>query len=549
MFFDGWYLGIDKSTNIKLTQITRSQFERFVNEIGMDTIPFYGEFSNVEYYTIGIADTTNGTITAAYSIPQGTSLNSNNININYDPNSYNNNSSFASYITGFKFGNTTYTYEEMLNYNITGDTAFVVQWGNKESITLKNYAGETESTIYCMLNNSIILPSGNSYYDLKSSGASTTNGYYYNKLFDHWNATLVNGLYVCTGDSSITAVYTEEKYCLVTFSVDAATISISGGDIIEGAGQKGDGSTAKVVYGGSITVTFTYNNTYKTSCKMKYNNNTSKDLTKDQTYTISTNATITIYSEADPQCFLPTTEIMLADGTVKQTKDITKDDLIISFNHTTGQFEASHISFNVIVDYAWFTTIELTFENGKVLKVVTGHGLFNMDKNVYEIYYGYDFVHHIGETFATVNYADGEFVVEGSKLISVVVAKEYVQKFSPLTEYNVNCVADGLLTIPDDIEGMFDGFIFNDDLTIDMDELMNDIKQYGVFEYEEVKNIVPEYVFDVFNFKYFKTFILKGILTVEQVNHWIETYIPAVIEQNNLDFDFANREILTEDYL
>ena len=547
MFFDGWYLGIDKSTNIKLTQITRSQFERFVNEIGMDTIPFYGEFSSVEYYTIGIADTTNGTITAAYSIPQGTSLNSNNININYDPNSYNNNSSFASYITGFKFGTTTYTYEEMLNYNITGDTAFIVQWGNKKSITLKNYAGETESTIYCMLGGSIILPSGNSYYDLKSSGATTTNGYYYNKLFDHWNVTLVDGLYVCTGDSSISAVYTEEKYCLVTFSVDAATISISGGDIIEGAGSKGDGSTAKVVYGGSITVTFTYNNSDTQSCKMQYNNNTTINLTTGQTYAIPTNATITIYSEQDSSCLLATSEVMLADGTIKLAKDITTEDTVISFNNFTGQFEATKISFYAIVDYSWFDIIELTFDNGKVLKVATGHGLFNMTYNKYEIYYAGEFENHIGETFATVDYIDGEFVISGATLVSVRNTKEYVQKYSPISEYNINIVADGVLTIPDDIEGMYDIFTFNDDLTIDIVCFISEVEMYGTFSYDEVKDIVPEYLFDVVNFKYFKTFILKGVLTIEQVNHWLDAYLPIIVEEHNLEFDYENRQFLTSD--
>ncbi len=272
--------------------------------------------------------------------------------------------------------------------------------------------------------------------------------------------------------------------------------------------------------------------------------------TSYQTLTVTDDVSIApAGEESSGNCFLPTTEIMLADGSIKQAKDITKYDLIVSFNHITGKFEASRISFNVIVDYAWFDAIELTFENGKVLKILTGHGLFNMDTNKYVIYYGNEFIDHIGETFATVDYINGEFVITGSKLVSAVVTKEYSQKFSPLTEYNVNCVGDGMLTIPDDIEGMFDGFTFNNDLTIDMNEFMNDIEQYGVFEYEEVKNIVPEYVFDVFNFKYFKTFILKGVLTIEKVNHWIEVYVPQVIEQSNLDFDFDSREILSEYHL
>ena len=546
MFFDGWYLGIDKSTNIKLTQITRSQFERFVNEIGMDTIPFYGEFSSVEYYTIGIADTTNGTITAAYSIPQGTSLNSNNININYDPNSYNNNSSFASYITGFKFGTTTYTYEEMLNYIITGDTAFVVQWGNKQSIALKNYAGETESTIYCMLNSSIILPAGNNYYDIKSSGASTTSGYYSNKIFDHWNVTLVDGLYVCTGDSSISAMYTEEIYYLLTFSLTQSNATLSGSGVIEGAGTKADGSTAKIAPNGEFIVTYTYQNTGEGSTNSAKINGTA--FTSGATQTITNNANVVISSQPkSSSCLLATSEVMLADGTIKLAKDITTEDTVISFNNFTGQFEATKISFYAIVDYSWFDIIELTFDNGKVLKVATGHGLFNMTYNKYEIYYAGEFENHIGETFATVDYIDGEFVISGATLVSVRNTKEYVQKYSPISEYNINIVADGVLTIPDDIEGMYDIFAFNDDLTIDIICFISEVEMYGTFSYDEVKDIVPEYLFDVVNFKYFKTFILKGVLTIEQVNHWLDAYLPIIVEEHNLEFDYENRQFLTSD--
>ena len=328
-----------------------------------------------------------------------------------------------------------------------------------------------------------------------------------------------------------------------TLSNASYSVKVDGIDVGSSSGvfyvAKGKSMVFTVTYTKGSNKSFTY-----TPASGTKTSGTGTSFTITSTY----NATASASSD-DGGCLLSTSEIMLYDGTIKLAQDITKDDLIVSYNIITGQFEASYISFNVISEYTLLEIIELTFENGKVLRFAKGHGMFNMDTNRYEIYYGSQFEEHIGETFATIDYVDGEFVIIGSKLISVGISYEYAQIYSPLTEYNINCVSDGVLTIPDDIEGMYDGFIFNDTLTIDINTFMDDINTYGVFEYEDVMNVIPEYVFNVFNFKYFKTFILKGILTVEQVNHWIETYIPTVIEQNNIDYDFDNREALSEYHL
>ena len=96
---------------------------------------------------------------------------------------------------------------------------------------------------------------------------------------------------------------------------------------------------------------------------------------------------------------------------------------------------------------------------------------------------------------------------------------------------------------------MFDAFVFNSDLTIDVEAFQEDIMNYGLITYEEVADVVPEYLFDTVNFQYFKIFIAKGYLSVDKVNHWIEAYLPFIIEQHNLDFDFENRVPLTNELL
>ncbi len=124
---------------------------------------------------------------------------------------------------------------------------------------------------------------------------------------------------------------------------------------------------------------------------------------------------------------------------------------------------------------------------------------------------------------------------------------EKTKKYSPVSEYNINCIADGVLTIPDDIEGMFDSFEFlpiNDNLKINVEKFESLIKKYGIYSYSEVENIIPSYLYNVLNFKYFKTFIGAGFLSVDKINYWIKKYAKMMCEYNNVDWEVNNSEQL-----
>lgn len=53
-------------------------------------------------------------------------------------------------------------------------------------------------------------------------------------------------------------------------------------------------------------------------------------------------------------------------------------------------------------------------------------------------------------------------------------------------------------------------------------------------------------MFNVLNFKYFKTFIGMGVLTYDKVNYWIDKYATQFCEYQGIYFDFENREQLSE---
>lgn len=240
-------------------------------------------------------------------------------------------------------------------------------------------------------------------------------------------------------------------------------------------------------------------------------------------------------------CLIGTSKVLLSNGQTKFAENLTKGDKILAFDHSSGKFVSREIIFNAYSSKELFEVIKLTFDNGNILQIATGHGLFNVDRNTYEIYYGREFYNHIGETFLAVSYNSKMPVLEKTKLIDVEIKQQYTCKYTPLSEYDINCIADGMLTIPDDIEGMFDSFFYNEDFTYDLVALQEDIDKYGVYTYEDVKDVVHPYVFEVFNFKYWKAFIGKGTLSYEKVNHWISAYMDQIVAFNNLDWDTSKQ--------
>lgn len=245
------------------------------------------------------------------------------------------------------------------------------------------------------------------------------------------------------------------------------------------------------------------------------------------------------------QCLLPDSMVMMSDGTYKRAADLTQADSVMSFNHWTGCFEGQKLFVNFIYERQLFDVIELSFSNGMNMAVVSGHGLFNLERNRYEIYYGEEFKKHIGERFVAVNYDGIHPQIEETVLIDAVVRKERVVKISPVSEYNVNLIVDGLLNIPDDLEGVFDAFEYSGidgNLRIDSEAFASNVEKYGLFTYDDVKEVMPRYIFDKFNFAYFKTFLGMGVITAEKINQLLMTYAEDVCDWHGIEWDWNNSE-------
>ncbi len=250
-------------------------------------------------------------------------------------------------------------------------------------------------------------------------------------------------------------------------------------------------------------------------------------------------------------CLLPNTKITMADGSVKLAKDLKQGDSLLTYNHTKGCFEAQKILANVVFEEQLFDIVTLTFNDGSILTIASGHGLFNLNRHRYEIYYGDEFMDHLGEEFVAVKKVEGTFTLKKVVLVDVKVKQEKTIKVSPVSEYNINCATDDLLTIPDDIEGMFDDFkysSFETGLKIDVEDFASKVEKYGVYKEDELSSVIHGYLFKVLNFQYFKTFIGMGLISYEKVNYWLKKYAKPMYEYQKIPFDWTQWEPLSDKF-
>lgn len=136
-------------------------------------------------------------------------------------------------------------------------------------------------------------------------------------------------------------------------------------------------------------------------------------------------------------CFLPDTEITLADGTRKMVKDITYDDRLLVWDFDEGKYSTA--------DICWLTRAglhnghyyKITFSDGTTLCTTgqnSNHKIYNVDDQFFE-------------GVAYIEMGKRVFTENG---IVTVVSREYIEEdveyFNLMTTQKINCFANGVLT-------------------------------------------------------------------------------------------------------
>lgn len=241
---------------------------------------------------------------------------------------------------------------------------------------------------------------------------------------------------------------------------------------------------------------------------------------------------VTIYARSwngndGASCIVEGTLVTLADGTQKLVEDLLPTDRVLIFNHYTGKYEGCELWSNIHAGNAaeWFTITYLKFSDGTKLGIKFEHGLFDKTLNKYVYITNSNAQQFVGHNFVKVNNVNGEYVSSVVTLMGWENVEEYVRVFSPASLFHMNIVTNGLLTVtawPCNSSGFENRFEFDENMKYDEEQMQADIEQYGLYTYEDFKDLMTEDLFNALPWKYFKVGVGKGQLTWKDIIYTIE---------------------------
>lgn len=139
---------------------------------------------------------------------------------------------------------------------------------------------------------------------------------------------------------------------------------------------------------------------------------------------------------SEAQCYIKDTNISLSNGMIKPVQDVTYDDVLLVWNFDEGKFDTAKplwIKKEEITNNYY----KVTLDNGNTIGLVGSNGrchrLFDYDNMIFE-----SATALVGKDVHTLNGVH--------KVISVENIKENVSYYNIITDFHMNCFANGMLT-------------------------------------------------------------------------------------------------------
>lgn len=224
-------------------------------------------------------------------------------------------------------------------------------------------------------------------------------------------------------------------------------------------------------------------------------------------------------------CILPSSLIMLPDGSHKQAGLLKPGDIVMSFNHETGRLEPTEIIINDDIDEPeqTYDVIHLIFDNGNETDIVYEHGFFDLTLNKYVYLHTYDACNFIGHEF--VFFKNSNSQIERIKLIQVIINKMVTRVCSPVTANNLNIISDNMLSMAGGITGLFNIFEYeNESLKYNIKKKNEDIKKYGLLDYPSFDKYLSKELYDKLPCKYMALSIGKGFISWNTIQSYIDRW-------------------------
>lgn len=526
-YFEGWYVGIDKSTGVIINKMTLKYLDAFIEKYGENQpIPLFCNFIDekpieIEYNTeIGSPTKDKDLLLKSGKITLP--------DISHDTyNEYQYNREYAKYFVGWQINGTGTIYAANQEVNITENTIFTAVWSNKYTVNFDLDGGsfvDTNSNVtyyYCpneAINTNTFESPTKEHFTF--NGWSATNATVSNDILS-FNTSSSNGV-------TLKASYKEIKYTITIKNSSGRTITTlriefqNNKDLYgsqESYSNISDGTSKEVSYREG-TVVKIYRETRSKEGYLELDGNKECTLDGNKEYVVT----------KDSVCITKGSKITLYDGTQKNIEDINSDDILLVFNHITGKFEGAPASYVIHKnsEEMLYRVIKLQFLNGKEVHIVGEHGFYDIDLKKYVYINEENVIEFIGHAFASTNDIEN---MTTTTLVGYEIVEEVTSIYSPITYSYLNCFVDGILTITNFSDGLINMFEFGDDMCYDAEKMQADIEKYGLYTYEDFAEYATLEQFNAFNGKYLKVSVEKGLITYDELINLLKTFLS---EENKL---------------
>lgn len=231
------------------------------------------------------------------------------------------------------------------------------------------------------------------------------------------------------------------------------------------------------------------------------------------------------YTPSSGGCLVEGEKITMADGTLKPVEDVKAGEMVLAFNHFTGQYEPTPVICNDHADRQakLYKILSLDFADGTNLEISQCHGLFDATLNEY-VFITYDnYEDFIGHEFIVAKEQNGKMINTVTVLENAEIFDKVTRVFAPVTYANINCIANGVLTVVN-VPGnicIVNYFDYDENLKFNEESMKNDIENYGLYTYDEWEDYISYDTFNAFNVPYMKILVEKGIITETQIKNAI----------------------------
>jgi len=239
---------------------------------------------------------------------------------------------------------------------------------------------------------------------------------------------------------------------------------------------------------------------------------------KKRTFTAGTCINMPAWQVYDVKtCLAAGTRITMADGSTKLVENIVEGDLLRTFDHEAGCISSSKCCLTWKSD-GKATSLDLTFASGKILSIIGTHDLLLENTRKYVRINGGNVASFVGNRF--YNAESGSW----DKLVSYANGTP-VDYYCIYSAKHLNCIAEGMLTCPDDVDFSLNVYELDTNLKADAAQLAADIAKYGIFDVTQYNPAYAQYKEQMDNLggKYVYIAIGKGLIPesyIETMKSW-----------------------------